>query len=165
MVNFDKTNFSTHKHEKSQEIYDQCNDNMAISHATVVLPSTTVQDYLASITSLPMLSIMNNSSAVQDMQCSHPQALKTLYRSIPQKYLMTDQQMLNPLPPLPRIKEKMKDPPAVTKMICTIADCVAQGDYGANRALTNDTALLTKFTLIVPLPIGTIGPKPNMATH
>ena len=50
-------------------------------------------------------------------------------------------------------------------MICTFSDCVAQGDSVANRALTNDQALLTDFTPITPFPIGTISPKLIMATH
>ena len=46
-----------------------------------------------------------------------------------------------------------------------ISGLCCKGDSGANRALTNDRALLTDFTPIVPFSIGTIGPKPIMATH
>ena len=55
--------------------------------------------------------------------------------------------------------------PEVNKMICTFPDCVAQSETGANRALTNDHTLLTVFPAITPFPIGTIGPKPIMATY
>ena len=71
--------------------------------------------------------------------------------------------MLNPRQPVFR---NPIDQPAISKIICTFLDCVAQGDSGANRALTNDRTLLTNFTPIISFPIGTsIGPKPIMTTH
>ena len=75
---------------------------------------------------------------------------------------MADQEMLTPRLPIP---ESPFDQPAISKMICTFPDCVAQGDSGSNHTLTNDRTLLTAFTAITPFPIGTIGPKPIMATH
>ena len=71
---------------------------------------------------------------------------------------MVDQEMVAPRLPI-------QDQSAISKMICTFPDCVAQGDSGANRALTNNHTLLTAFTANTSFPIGTIGPKPIMATH
>ena len=79
---------------------------------------------------------------------------------------MVDQEMLNLLPSLmPRIQEQIEDQLVITKMVCTFPGCVKQGNSGAKRALTNNRTLLIKFPLIVPFTIGTIGPKPIMATH
>ena len=134
---------------------------MAICHATFA-PSTSVQDYLQSIieptTSQPIMEQISTN-----LTYSHPQALKIIQMSIPrEEYLMVDQEILVPRLPIPK---SPVDQPAIGKMICTFPDCVAQGDSGANRALTSDRTLLTAFIPITPFPIGTTGPKPIMATH
>ena len=74
---------------------------------------------------------------------------------------------LNPLSLLPHIQGQIEDQLVITKMVCTFPDCVARCNSGANIALTNDRNLLIKFTIMaLPFPIGTIGPKPILAsTH
>ena len=62
--------------------------------------------------------------------------------SILREYLLANQEMLAPR--LPILKSPL-DRPAISKMVCTFPDCVAQGDSGANRALINDHTLLTEF--------------------
>ena len=158
MKAFDKSNFESEQHAQWQDMFDQVNDSMAICRATIV-PPTTVQYYLHNITALPYCQPVCEPDSTTDLLYSHPQALKTIQMSIPREYIMSDQEMLTPRVPIPR---SPNDQPAITKMICTFPDFVAQGDSRANRALTNDRTLLTDFTPINPFPIGTIGPKLTM---
>ena len=157
METFDKSNFKSEQYAQWQDMFDRVNDSMTIYHATFA-PPTTVHDYLHSITTVPAFL---DDSTQTDAVYSHPQALKTIHMSTPstKEYLMADQEMLAPRLPI------QHDQPAISNMVCTFPDCVAQGDSGANRALTNDSNLLTEFTPINPFQIGTISPKPIMATH
>ena len=120
---------------------------------------TTVHQFIQDITTADETQPFQESL---DQNFGHSQALKTIHMSIPREYLLTDQEMLAPR--LPSLKPNVQQP-AINMMIYTFPDCVAQGDLGANRALTNARSLLSEFTAITPFPIGTIGPKPILATH
>ena len=159
MEMFDKSNFRSEQHAQWQDMFNRVDDSMAICHATVVPPQT-VQAFLSSI--MAPHECMPATREHIDMECHHPQALKTIHMSIPREYILADQKMLNPRQ---LVTKNPMDQPAKSKMICTFPDRVAQGDSGANRALTNGHTLLTDFTLINPFPIRTIGPKPIMATQ
>ena len=143
METFDKSNFKSEQHAQRQDMFDRVNDSMAICHTTVA-PPPTVQQYLQTITES---DACQPNHKLTDATYSHPQALKTIRMSIHREYLLADQEMLAPRLP---VQKYPFDQPTISKMICTFADCVAQGDSGANRALTNNCTLLTAFTAITP---------------
>ena len=110
----------------------------------------------------PQPSTLNE---VIDVECSHLQALETMHMSILKEYLMADQKILTPRLSLPHLQAYISNQLPISKMVCTLLDCVTQGDSRANIALANDRALLTNFTPIIPFHIGIIGQNPIMATH
>ena len=167
METLDKLNFKSEQHAQWQDMFDCVNDSMVICYPTFA-PFTTVHDYLHIITTAPHCQpVCKQASTDESKQTNpmynHPQALKkTIHISIPKKCLMVDKKILAPRLPIPRSQH---DQLAISKMICMFPDCVVQGDFGANRAVANDSTLLMEFTPINPFLIGTIGPKPIIATH
>lgn len=125
---FDKSNFRSEQHAQWQDMFNHVNDSMAICHATIV-PPPIVQDFLHSITALT--ECPTNPMEHMDTVYNHPQGLTTIHVSIPQREdLMADQEMFSPRLPVSRLP---LDQPAISKMICTFPDCVAQGDSGATE--------------------------------
>ena len=147
-------------------MFDRVNNSMAICYATFA-PPTTVQDYFHSIMAAPHCqpvckqALTDEPKRTDPVYC-HPQALKTIHMPIPKEYIMANQEMLAPRLPIP---QSQHDQPAISKMTCMFPKCVAQGESGANRALTDNITLLTDFMPINPFQVCTIGPKLIMATH